>query len=362
MYQYHSQQSSSFGELKSSINNATPTTTVESGQLLPLFDKISDSYPTAFSTSADRGVIQEQVSAPASADASPYMSEKECTEQPENDDPESPTNFNSKSRRTSLNKAERRAEHNAIERARRECLNSKFQQLAEALPNLQNHRRPSKGQIVEKALDWVKQNISKEDRYQYQIMQLQNENKRLMAHINTENKSGIITPPINTTSPSAASFSASFHPQQFPATSTPTTAIDTIQKTNRNVKMRPYSGQQEEMNMMNSMAPLNVVDWQSQNAYNFECVIPSVSSSSSSRPLRDDDNDSSSSVDEAQKRYIQMAFQDMSQCSFFEVNNQQGPTDAWCQPPMQQPSYPMNYVPTNPHTNLNFGHHQPYLS
>lgn len=146
-------------------------------------------------------------------------------------------------------------------------------------------------------------------------MQLQNENKRLMAQINTDNNSGIITPPINITSPSTAPFPTNFHPHQFPATSTPTTAIDTIQKSNRNVKMNQYSGQQEEMNMMHSMAPLGVVDWQNQNAYNFECAIPSVSSSSSSRPLRDDDNDSSSSVDEAQKRYIQMAIQDMTQCS-----------------------------------------------
>ncbi|KAI8878335.1 hypothetical protein K501DRAFT_336813 [Backusella circina FSU 941] len=87
-------------------------------------------------------------------------------------------------RKPTISKAERRAEHNAIERARRECLNSKFQQLAEILPNLHHHRRPSKGQIVEKALDWVKQNISKEDRYQYQVLQLQNENKHLLDQIN----------------------------------------------------------------------------------------------------------------------------------------------------------------------------------
>lgn len=86
-------------------------------------------------------------------------------------------------RHISPNKAERKAEHNAIERARRECLNSKFQQLADALPNLQAYRRPSKGQIVEKALDWVKQNQTKEEKYQQQISQLQNENKCLSARI-----------------------------------------------------------------------------------------------------------------------------------------------------------------------------------
>ncbi|KAG1309344.1 hypothetical protein G6F64_005391 [Rhizopus arrhizus] len=80
-----------------------------------------------------------------------------------------------------LTRDERRAEHNAIERARRECLNTKFQSLAQALPNLINYRRPSKGQIVEKALDWIKQSIVREERYRYQILQLQRENKELMA-------------------------------------------------------------------------------------------------------------------------------------------------------------------------------------
>ncbi|CAO3653843.1 unnamed protein product [Cunninghamella echinulata] len=87
-------------------------------------------------------------------------------------------------KRSSLSKAERRAEHNAIERARRENLNGKFQQLAESLPNLQSYRRPSKGQIVEKALDWVKQTVVKEERYQYQIHQLERENKRLLMQLN----------------------------------------------------------------------------------------------------------------------------------------------------------------------------------
>lgn len=70
------------------------------------------------------------------------------------------------------------------------------------LPNLQNHRRPSKGQIVEKALDWVKQNLTKEERYQYQIMQLQNENRRLMAHIAmNQNKPSMITPTASVSTP-----------------------------------------------------------------------------------------------------------------------------------------------------------------
>ncbi|KAI8373011.1 uncharacterized protein BYT42DRAFT_578916 [Radiomyces spectabilis] len=96
-----------------------------------------------------------------------------------------------------MSKAERRAEHNAIERARRENLNGKFLQLAEALPNLQGRRRPSKGQIVDKALDWVKRCAAKESRYQYHLLQLQRENKRLTAQLNlTRTEASGITPPL----------------------------------------------------------------------------------------------------------------------------------------------------------------------
>ncbi|KAI7849167.1 hypothetical protein BDC45DRAFT_521370 [Circinella umbellata] len=76
-------------------------------------------------------------------------------------------------------KAERRAEHNAIERQRRESLNSKFQQLAHALPNLQNDRRPSKGTIIERTLEYVRGTILKEERYKHQIRHLLRENRRM---------------------------------------------------------------------------------------------------------------------------------------------------------------------------------------
>lgn len=93
-----------------------------------------------------------------------------------------------------LSKAERRAEHNAIERARRETLNSKFQSLAQALPNLINYRRPSKSQIIEKALDWVKQSLSREERYRYQILQLQRENKRFLSQLMPQQQQENIPP------------------------------------------------------------------------------------------------------------------------------------------------------------------------
>lgn len=51
--------------------------------------------------------------------------------------------------------AEKRANHNAIERARRESLNGRFMELAQALPNLNAAKRPSKNAIVVKSLEYV---------------------------------------------------------------------------------------------------------------------------------------------------------------------------------------------------------------
>jgi hypothetical protein len=227
-----------------------------------------------------------------------------------------------------LNKAERRAEHNAIERARRECLNSKFQQLAEALPNLQNHRRPSKGQIVEKALDWVKQNMSKEDRYQYQIMQLQNENKRLLTQVNIaqqqqqqdQSLNGIVSPPMASASPNAAPFPIGLRHQQFPANSTPTateihTGNERIRGSHSNTAV--YFSQEEEMKMMYPLAPTGL-EWhhQSELSSGMEYIMPSASSSSSSsRLLFEDDDESNSSSEEHSSHHIQFSYNDAS-CKF----------------------------------------------
>lgn len=61
-----------------------------------------------------------------------------------------------------------------------------------------NYRRPSKSQIVEKALDWVNQSISREERYRYQILQLQRENKRLLVQcMHQENVSAPAALPLN---------------------------------------------------------------------------------------------------------------------------------------------------------------------
>ncbi|KAF7290414.1 BHLH domain-containing protein [Mycena chlorophos] len=51
-----------------------------------------------------------------------------------------------------VNTAEKRASHNAVERARRETLNGRFLDLAALLPNLHTIRRPSKSAIVNSSI------------------------------------------------------------------------------------------------------------------------------------------------------------------------------------------------------------------
>ncbi|OSX65632.1 hypothetical protein POSPLADRAFT_1044957 [Postia placenta MAD-698-R-SB12] len=66
----------------------------------------------------------------------------------------SPSNGANSKRKPSrrANTAERRATHNAVERQRRETLNSRFLDLAALLPNLSQIRRPSKSSIVNSSI------------------------------------------------------------------------------------------------------------------------------------------------------------------------------------------------------------------
>ena len=56
--------------------------------------------------------------------------------------------------------AERRATHNAVERARRESLNGRFMELASALPAMAQVKRPSKSIIVAKCARFRRISIS----------------------------------------------------------------------------------------------------------------------------------------------------------------------------------------------------------
>ncbi|KAI8997684.1 hypothetical protein BDB01DRAFT_846309 [Pilobolus umbonatus] len=91
--------------------------------------------------------------------------------------------------RPGQSKAERRAEHNATERMRREHLNAKFQQLAYLLPNLQNDSRPSKSTIIERTLDFVKCALTKEARMQNELKKAEKINGILLSQLDDRNKS-----------------------------------------------------------------------------------------------------------------------------------------------------------------------------
>ncbi|OBZ88741.1 Protein max [Choanephora cucurbitarum] len=328
----------SYLEQKPLINNP---------ELLLLFD----GYPTNANATFEETMLR-RTSISTSATASPPTTEKELVEQIDMDDTELP-NFNSRSRRASLNKAERRAEHNAIERARRECLNSKFQQLADALPNLQNHRRPSKGQIVEKALDWVKQNMSKEDRYQYQIMQLQNENKRLLNQIsmgqNEKAKSGIITPPVSS-SPVVAPFPPDLRQQQFPASSTPTTSLNTKNCSTRSSSISGSSSSSSNSSAcmpsytadnLSLMFPMGM-DWSQQQQNDFsmsshtDFMMTSVSSSSRATQQEDEDEDNHSSNEDSQGYSDNpLGFTSIHPYALFDMN---------CALPVSNPTWDKSHV------------------
>jgi hypothetical protein len=85
MYHYHNQQ------LSPQVIKTTPA--ADGNDLFLLFDKFPQN---SSSISIDNIAEQQPVSTSSSANASPYMSEKECTEQVENEDSEFPSNFNSK--------------------------------------------------------------------------------------------------------------------------------------------------------------------------------------------------------------------------------------------------------------------------
>ncbi|KAI7822785.1 hypothetical protein BX661DRAFT_172950 [Kickxella alabastrina] len=89
---------------------------------------------------------------------------------------------------SSVDNAQRRATHNAIERARREQLNGQFQDLASAVPSLIHVRRPSKATIVEKSLDYIrsfKEHLGNRDQY---IKKLQLRNLALHDEVNRMRK------------------------------------------------------------------------------------------------------------------------------------------------------------------------------
>ncbi|KAI9478750.1 MAG: hypothetical protein EXX96DRAFT_572134 [Benjaminiella poitrasii] len=83
---------------------------------------------------------------------------------------------------------EKRTAHNALERQRREGLNSKFQELAHILPSLQQIRRPSKTMIVSKSLEFVSTAKEREIDFKDRIQALRRENEQLMRQASLSEK------------------------------------------------------------------------------------------------------------------------------------------------------------------------------
>ncbi|KAJ1550706.1 hypothetical protein HK096_005484 [Nowakowskiella sp. JEL0078] len=78
---------------------------------------------------------------------------------------------------------EKRATHNATERARREILNVKFQELANCIPALSNVRKPSKSVIVQKALEHVEELQRISDRKDNAIRTLLERNSNMRVEV-----------------------------------------------------------------------------------------------------------------------------------------------------------------------------------
>lgn len=80
--------------------------------------------------------------------------------------------------------AEKRAYHNATERARREVLNTRFQELAQSLPSLSNVRRPSKSVIVNHSLQFVKEIKRKVEIKDRALKSLRARNAQMVGEVN----------------------------------------------------------------------------------------------------------------------------------------------------------------------------------
>ncbi|RKP05211.1 hypothetical protein THASP1DRAFT_32950, partial [Thamnocephalis sphaerospora] len=90
--------------------------------------------------------------------------------------------------------AQKRANHNAIERARRECLNSKFQELAHSIPSLSQVRRPSKSVIVQKSLEYIYNSKQRAESRDRELRSVKNENISLREEVDRLRRSLGLSP------------------------------------------------------------------------------------------------------------------------------------------------------------------------
>ncbi|KAJ3197393.1 hypothetical protein HK101_003819 [Irineochytrium annulatum] len=78
----------------------------------------------------------------------------------------------------------RRANHNAIERARRESLNIRFQELAQGIPSLNSVRKPSKAVIVARAIDHVVESNARIEVKSRALATIRERNQELLMEVN----------------------------------------------------------------------------------------------------------------------------------------------------------------------------------
>ncbi|KAI9342218.1 hypothetical protein DFJ73DRAFT_842878 [Zopfochytrium polystomum] len=121
---------------------ATPSTSGPGGSLFTFHIKRQPNPRSSASNSSTSSALSSQAprSKPAAVQLSPYSLGN-------------PNNSSFSITRHSL--VERRATHNATERARRENLNTRFQELANSLPSMAQSHKPSKSLIVAKSIDFV---------------------------------------------------------------------------------------------------------------------------------------------------------------------------------------------------------------
>ncbi|KAJ2998220.1 hypothetical protein HDV02_004722 [Globomyces sp. JEL0801] len=88
--------------------------------------------------------------------------------------------------------AEKRANHNAIERARREMLNVRFTELAQSIPSLAHVRKPSKSVIVSRSIEYISEAKERNEVQLRSLKLLRQQNEELKAEINElRRKSGM---------------------------------------------------------------------------------------------------------------------------------------------------------------------------
>lgn len=87
-------------------------------------------------------------------------------------------------RSLSSSHAEKRANHNAIERARRESLNLRFLELAGSIPALVHVRKPSKSVIVSRSIEYIQETKQRLEVKNRSLQLIRQQNDELKEEIN----------------------------------------------------------------------------------------------------------------------------------------------------------------------------------